>query len=137
MAVKTSEITLRTKGSLDMIDITCEVEEIVRKSGIRNGIAVVFIPGATGAIVTIENEEGLVEDFKNVLSQIIPQRHGYLHDRIDNNAVSHLRATFLGSERSFPVVNDSLLRGTWQNIFFVELDVRPRNRKIVVQVTGE
>jgi len=135
--VKTSKINLNTKGSLDMVDITYEVEKIVKNSGIKNGMVIVFIPGATGAIITIENEDGLIEDFKNILSELIPQKQGYFHNRIDNNAVSHLRATLLGSEKSFPISDGNLVRGTWQNIFFVELDLRPRKRKIHVQVIGE
>ena len=137
MVTKTAEINLRTKGSLDMINITHDVERLVKESGIRNGIALVFVPGATGSIVTIEDEEGLIEDFKRIISELIPQRAGYLHNRIDNNAVSHLRATTLGSDRAFPVVDSRLVRGTWQNIFFVELDLRPRNRRVVVQIVGD
>ncbi|NJE27123.1 YjbQ family protein, partial [Thermococcus sp. MV5] len=93
--------------------------------------------GATGAIVTIEHESGLLEDFKRALMELIPKGAGYLHDRIDDNAHSHLRATLLGASECFPVIDGRLIRGTWQQIFFVELDVRPRHRRVVVQVVGE
>jgi len=134
---KTIELNLRTKGSIDMVNITSDVEKLVKESGVRNGIALVFVPGATGSIVTIEDEKGLIEDFKRIVSELVPQRSGYLHNRIDNNAVSHLRATILGSERAFPIADGKLIRGTWQNIFFVELDLRPRNRRVIVQIVGD
>ncbi|WP_297504849.1 secondary thiamine-phosphate synthase enzyme YjbQ [Thermococcus sp.] len=137
MKVHTEELRFSTGGEIDLVDITHEVERAVRESGIENGQVLVFVPGATGAIVTIEHESGLLEDFKRALRELIPKGRGYLHDRIDDNAHSHLRATLLGASECFPVVNGKLVRGTWQQIFFVELDVRPRHRRVVVQVMGE
>ncbi|WP_297514277.1 secondary thiamine-phosphate synthase enzyme YjbQ [Thermococcus sp.] len=131
------ELRFSTRGEIDLVDITAEVERVVEESGIQNGIALVFVPGATGAIVTIEHESGLLEDFKRALMELIPKGKGYLHDRIDDNAHSHLRATLLGASECFPVVDGRLVRGTWQQIFFVELDVRPRHRRVIVQVVGE
>jgi len=131
------ELRFQTRGEIDLVDITAEVEGVVEESGIQNGHVLVFVPGATGAIVTIEHESGLLEDFKRALKELIPKGAGYLHDRIDNNAHSHLRATFLGASECFPVINGRLVRGTWQQIFFVELDVRPRHRRVIVQVVGE
>ena len=135
--IHTKELYFSTNGEIDLVDITAEVEKVVEESGIKNGIALVFVPGATGAIVTIEHESGLLEDFKRALKELIPKGKGYLHDRIDDNAHSHLRATLLGASECFPVVNGRLLRGTWQQIFFVELDVRPRHRRVIVQIVGE
>ena len=135
--IHTKELRFSTKGEIDLVDITAEVERAVEESGIENGVALVFVPGATGAIVTIEHESGLLEDFRRALKELIPRGKGYLHDRIDDNAHSHLRATLLGASECFPVVNGRLLRGTWQQIFFVELDVRPRHRRVMVQVVGE
>ncbi|MEO2151524.1 MAG: secondary thiamine-phosphate synthase enzyme YjbQ [Thermococcus sp.] len=135
--IYTKELRFSTRGEIDLVDITAEVESVVEESGIQNGIALVFVPGATGAIVTIEHESGLLEDFKRALMELIPKGAGYLHDRIDDNAHSHLRATILGASECFPVVNGRLVRGTWQQIFFVELDVRPRHRRVIVQVVGE
>ncbi|AEK73573.1 hypothetical protein GQS_08395 [Thermococcus sp. 4557] len=137
MKVVTKELRFSTKGEIDLIDITREVERIVDESGIENGYVLVFVPGATGAIVTIEHESGLLEDFKRALKELVPKGKGYLHDRIDDNAHSHLRATLLGASECFPVVDGRLVRGTWQQIFFVELDVRPRHRRVIVQVMGE
>ncbi len=137
MKVVTKELRFSTGGEIDLVDITREVEAAVRESGIKNGQVLVFVPGATGAIVTIEHESGLLEDFKRTLRELVPKGAGYLHDRIDDNAHSHLRATLLGASECFPVVDGRLVRGTWQQIFFVELDVRPRHRRVVVQVMGE
>lgn len=130
------ELKFSTNGEIDLIDITYNIEEIVERSGIKNGQVLVFVPGATGAIVTIEHERGLLEDFKKLLRELVPRGAGYRHDLIDNNAHSHLRATLLGPSLVLPVVEGRVIRGTWQQIFFVELDVRPRRRKVVVQVTG-
>jgi len=135
--IYTEELRFSTRGEIDLVDITAEVERIVEESGIENGQVLVFVPGATGAIITIEHESGLLEDFKRILNEIVSKGAGYLHDRIDDNAHSHLRATLLGASECFPVVNGRLVRGTWQQIFFVELDVRPRHRRVVVQVMGE
>lgn len=137
MRVVTKELHFSTRGEIDLVDITAEVERVVEESGIQNGIALVFVPGATGAIVTIEHESGLLEDFKRALKELIPKGKDYLHDRIDDNAHSHLRATLLGASECFPVADGRLVRGTWQQIFFVELDVRPRHRRVIVQVIGE
>ncbi|WP_297550605.1 secondary thiamine-phosphate synthase enzyme YjbQ [Thermococcus sp.] len=137
MAVFTEELRFSTRGEIDLVDITAEVERVVEESGIENGHVLVFVPGATGAIVTIEHESGLLEDFKRILRELVPKGRGYLHDRIDDNAHSHLRATLLGASECFPVVDGKLIRGTWQQIFFVELDVRPRHRRVIVQVVGE
>ncbi|KPU63689.1 hypothetical protein EP1X_00325 [Thermococcus sp. EP1] len=130
------ELKFSTNGEIDLIDITYNIEEIVERSGIKNGQVLVFVPGATGAIVTIEHERGLLEDFKKLLRELVPRGAGYRHDLIDNNAHSHLRATLLGPSLVLPVVEGRVIRGTWQQIFFVELDVRPRRRKVVVQVIG-
>ncbi|MDK2854048.1 MAG: hypothetical protein PWP19_1052 [Thermococcaceae archaeon] len=137
MKVVTEELRFSTKGEIDLIDITSEVEEIVERSEITNGQVLVFVPGATGAVVTIEHESGLLEDFKRILKELVPRGAGYRHDLIDNNAHSHLRATLLGPSLVLPVVDGKVVRGIWQQIFFVELDVRPRRRKVVVQVMGE
>ncbi len=136
MKIVSKELRFSTRGEIDLVDITADVERFVRESGVRNGQVLVFVPGATGAVVTIEHESGLLEDFKRVLRQLVSQGEGYLHDRIDNNAHSHLRATLLGPSLVLPVIDGKLIRGTWQQIFFVELDVRPRHRRLIVQVVG-
>ena len=136
MKIVTEELRLSTKGEIDLVDITSEVEEIVERSGIKEGQVLVFVSGSTGAVVAIEHEKGLLEDFKRTLKEIVPKGAGYKHDLIDNNAHSHLRASLLGPSLVLPVVDGKVARGIWQQIFFVELDVRPRMRRVIVQVMG-
>ncbi|AMM53771.1 secondary thiamine-phosphate synthase enzyme YjbQ [Pyrococcus kukulkanii] len=137
MRVIRKELHFSTKGEIDLVDITYEVEKFVAESGIANGQVLIFVPGATGAIIAIEHEEGLLEDFKRWLREVIPKERHYLHNRFDDNAHSHLRATLLGPSLVFPIIDGELMRGTWQQIFFVELDTRPRRRRVILQAIGE
>jgi len=128
------ELHLNTAGEIDVVNITGMVEKAVKDSGIRNGLVTVFIPGATGAITTIEFEPNLVQDFKDILEKLIPKTGRYRHPV---NGHSHLRASILGPSLSVPVADGNLILGTWQQIVFVELDVRPRSRRLIVQIIGE
>jgi len=134
MKVVKKEIHIDTTGEIDIIDITDKVERAVKNSGIRNGLVTVFIPGATGAITTIEFEPNLVQDFKDILEKLVPKLGHYRHPI---NGHSHLRASILGPSLSVPIANGNLILGTWQQIVFVELDVRPRSRRLIVQIIGE
>ncbi len=118
-----------TNLAVELIDITDNVLEDVNKSSIRSGICVISTPHTTTAIVINENEPGLLSDMFNLLNKLVPPGAGYDHDRIDNNADSHLRAMLLGSSETIPIVDGKLVLGTWQRIFFVELD-GPRQRKV-------
>jgi len=128
------ELHISTAGEVDVVDITSMVEKAVKDSGIRNGLVTVFIPGATGAITTIEFEPNLVQDFKDILEKLVPKTGHYRHPV---NGHSHLRASILGPSLSVPVADGNLILGTWQQIVFVELDVRPRSRRLIVQIIGE
>jgi secondary thiamine-phosphate synthase enzyme len=123
----------------DVVDVTEGVSEAVRESGLVNGAAIIFIPGATGAVTTIEFEPGLVEDIKKALERLAPIGIDYAHDQRwgDGNGYSHIRASLLGPSLSIPFLERELMLGTWQQIVFLELDNRPRKRKIVVQIVGE
>ncbi|NPA76086.1 MAG: YjbQ family protein [Euryarchaeota archaeon] len=138
MKVHTSEISLDTAGEVDVQDITDEVQRIVDESGIENGIAVIFCVGSTCAISTIEYEPGLKKDLPEALERLFPKGIRYHHEDTwhDGNGHSHVRATFLKPELTVPVVNGKLTLGTWQQIIFIELDVRRRHRRVVVQVLG-
>jgi len=126
------EFQLRTKGEIEVIDITSKIRELVRNSGVRNGVVIVFVPGSTAAISTIEFESNLIEDFKELLSKLA-EKGGWRHPI---NAHSHLRATLLSPSITVPIVDGELTLGVWQQIVFIELDTRPRNRRVIVQVIG-
>jgi secondary thiamine-phosphate synthase enzyme len=134
----TKELALDTH--LDEIaDITDLVREMVEGSGMRSGLAVVFVPGATGAVTTIEHEPGLESDLQEVLERIAPKEKEYAHNRRwgDGNGHSHIRASLIGPSLTVPFADGRLILGTWQQIVFLELDNRPRHRRIVVQMMGE
>lgn len=138
MKVYTDYIQLTTQGNSDIIDITSQVEQIVNKSKINDGIVTVFVPGATGSVTTIEYEKELIKDTKEMFSEIIPENKLYHHNKthFQGNATSHLRATLLGPSLCIPVTNSELQLGTWQQIVFIDFDNRPRNRKLIVKVIG-
>ncbi len=133
-----SVIELDTKGEMDIIDITHDVQEIVEESGIENGIVLIFCPGSTGAITTIEYEDGLLYDLPQALEKIAPKNAYYRHEEKwhDGNGHSHVRASIIGPSLTVPIENRRLILGTWQQIVFVECDVRPRRRKIIVHIVG-
>lgn len=137
MRVCIKEITLSTEERLQLIDITREVEAIVRESGVQDGLCLVFAPHATAAIIANEHEGGLMADILRKLSEDYPGDGRWLHNRIDDNASAHLASAFIGSSRIFPVRGNRLVRGTWQNIFLVELDGPRSYRRIVVEIIGE
>lgn len=136
MKIHQDGFEIKTSERREVLDITNKIEDIVKKSEIKNGICTVFVPHATAAIILNENEPGLINDIVDKIEKDFPANAGYDHDRIDDNADSHLASGFIGQSRTIPVNDGRLLRGTWQNIFILELD-GPRNRKVVVTVIGE
>ncbi|HNQ25504.1 MAG TPA: secondary thiamine-phosphate synthase enzyme YjbQ [Methanoregulaceae archaeon] len=131
------EIQVTTSHEGDIVDITPRVREIVRESGIAEGIAHVFVAGSTAAVTTIEYEPGVLADLSRALSTIAPDSIAYAHDRRwgDGNGRSHVRASIVGPSLSLPVADHDLLVGTWQQVVLLELDVRKgRSRTIVVSV---
>lgn len=138
MAIYRETIELSTSGRKDMTDISSRVEEVVRRSGIQQGICHIFNVGSTGIIGTIEFEPGLEKDFPELMEKMIPPSHSYGHEQTwhDGNGHSHLQASLAGPEITIPVEGKSLLRGTWQQIFHYEADIKPRQRKIVVTILG-
>ena len=124
---------VKTSDRLEIIDISSRINSILAGSGVKTGLVNLFSQHSTSGIVINENESGLVEDFKNLLKKIVQDEAGYKHDRIDNNADSHLRSLLLGNSVNVPVENGRMELGTWQSIFFIELD-GPRTRNITVTV---
>jgi len=139
MAVHAEEFSFSTRGEVEIVDITGEVEKIVGRAGIGTGVANCSVAGATGAITVIEYEPGLLEDFPAMLERVIPKGLDYAHHRMwhDGNGHSHVRASLIGPEVTLPVRGGRLVRGRWQQLVFVELDVKERSRTLYVTVTGE
>jgi secondary thiamine-phosphate synthase enzyme len=139
MAVYTEIIQIRSKGENDMIDITASVSKAIEGSKFKQGIVTIFIAGSTAAVTTIEYEPGLKTDFPKMLSRIAPNNIGYEHDKTwhDGNGHSHVRASLVGPSLTIPFKDSRLLLGTWQQIVVVEMDIRERERKIILQITGE
>lgn len=138
MKVFTKTLEFNTSGEGEVIDLTERVREAVRESGVLNGTATVFVPGSTGAVTTIEYEPGLKKDIMNILERIAPRDLYYEHEKMwhDHNGHSHVRASLIGPSLTVPIVEGELILGTWQQIVFLELDVRSRRRRVVVQVVG-
>ena len=138
MQVLTKKLSLQTSGNCDITNITHHVSEGLSETGVSNGIVTIFVPGATGALTTIEYEPGLVKDLPELLDKLIPPGR-YHHDATwhDNNAHSHLRASLLGPSLTVPFTSKKLTLGTWQQIVFIDFDTRPRRRELVLQFIGE
>ena len=133
------QLTIDTKGHRDMHDLTEDVAAIVSASKIVTGTTQVFNVGSTGAVGVIEFEPGLERDLPDLLDRLIPPSRDYGHEQAwhDGNGHSHLQASWLGTSLSVPVAEGQLLLGTWQQIFHLECDTKPRERTIVVTVQGE
>ena len=136
--VYTQVIKLKTSEKFQLVDITEAVEEIVRKSGVVNGVTLVFAPHATVAIIANEHESGLVADIIQKVKEITePGNPKWKHNIVDSNAHAHIGSAIIGAERVFPVVGGKLVRGTWQNIFLLEMDGPRHAREVYVVVMGE
>lgn len=136
MELKTDLLRVKTSRRVEIVDITRDLNELIKSNNFKNGIIDIFTRHSTSAIAINENESGLVNDFQNTLESVIPTGDNYKHNQIDNNADSHIRAFFIGSSESIPVQNGSMNLGTWQSVFFVELD-GPRNRTVIVTLIGK
>jgi secondary thiamine-phosphate synthase enzyme len=132
-------LTLSTKGLTDIIDITPRVNSVLERSGIRDGLLTVFCRGSTGAVTTIEYESGVVNDLKKAIERLAPSNITYEHDKRwgDGNGFSHVRAALMKPSLTVPVMGGRLELGTWQQLVFIDFDNRPRNRELIVQITGE
>jgi len=139
MKVVTDYIPISTIGFTDMIDITHDVTDAVRKTDINSGTVTVFVSGSTAGITTIEYEPGLLKDLPEAFEKIAPQNKGYHHDATwhDGNGFAHVRAAMLGASFTIPFRDKRLLLGTWQQIVVIDFDNRSRRREIVVQIMGE
>lgn len=139
MQVHTHELTFRTTAETDILDLTHQIADLVADSGIAEGQALVFTPGSTAGITTIEFEPGAVADLKRVFEDIAPVSGRYEHNLRwgDGNGYSHVRSALLGASLTVPVSSGHLVLGTWQQIILCDFDNKPaRQRRVVVQILG-
>lgn len=136
--VHQEEIHIKTLGHRDMHDMTSEVAGVVKRAGIQTGIVHIFNVGSTACVGTIEYEPGLAKDLPDILDHLTPPDDRYGHEQTwhDGNGHSHLQATIMGPSLMVPVSKGELTLGTWQQIFHLECDIKPRSRTIVVSVYG-
>jgi secondary thiamine-phosphate synthase enzyme len=123
-----------TKGEIEFIDLTAKVQEIAEKSEIQNGLVHVFAPHATGVLILTEDDYSLLSDIKALLEKIVPREERYRHPA---NAHAHLRSMLLPPDKTLPLIDGHVVFGTWQSLLFVETDVHPRRRTVVIQIIGE
>jgi secondary thiamine-phosphate synthase enzyme len=128
-------LTISSRKETEFVDITREVEGAVAESGVEEGVATIYTPHTTTAILINEKDSRLLSDYEDILEKLVPKGAGYAHDPGEGNAHAHLRSALIGPAKSVPISEGRLVLGTWQSIFFVELD-GPRSRKVTVQVIG-
>ena len=137
MVIFTKRLVTKSSVRRQLIDLTSEVTRFVHDSGIREGICVVSVPHATAALLVNEHESGLLSDLLARIEALFPESMPYQHNAIDDNADAHVAAAFLGHTTTFPIDDGELIRGTWQNLFLVELDGPRSHREVILQVIGE
>lgn len=139
MQIKTFTFTVNTNGFNDIVDITSEIQARLNETGMREGNVLIFAPGSTSGITTIEYEPGLLKDYPEFFEKIAPSNYNYHHNETwhDNNGYAHIRASLQGSSLQIPFMDSKLLLGTWQQIVLVDFDNRPRRRNIIAQFIGQ
>ncbi len=137
MKTLTEKVSFQTQGEISIVDLTSDFQKLVNKSGVKNGLLSANVIGSTGALTSIEYESRVLDDFRNLLNQLVPKGAGYKHDLIDSNAHSHLRASLIGPSLTIAIHGGELQLGTWQQPVFVCLDVRARSRKVAVTIIGD
>ncbi len=129
-----TSITFTTKGEIEFVDLSSKVQEAVAAANVKNGIVHVFAPHATGILILTENDDALLSDLKVFLEELAPKHKNYSHP---SNAHAHLRSALFQPDRTLPIINGNVELGTWQSLLFVETDVYPRKRTVIIQVIGE
>jgi secondary thiamine-phosphate synthase enzyme len=138
LALVTDSVAVSTRGDSHMIDLTARVQDVVRRHGFREGQALVFVSGSTAGLTTVEFEPGLQKDLPAAFERFAPRGMRYAHEETwhDDNGHAHVRASLLGPSLAVPFRDGRLLLGTWQQIVLVDFDTRPRQREVVVQLSG-
>jgi secondary thiamine-phosphate synthase enzyme len=139
MIQHTDTVTLKSEGNCHLVECSARLQEIVRKSGVRQGMLCAFVFGSTAGLTTIEFEPGLEHDMKEMFERLIPRDMRYEHEERwhDDNGHSHVRASLLGPSIAIPIDNAQLTLGTWQQVVMIDFDTRPRARELRVTVIGE
>lgn len=139
MPVETRELRFSTTARTDVIDITPEVARLLGEISVGEGLCVLFVPGSTGALTTIEHESGVLEDLTRAIDRVAPETIPYAHDARwgDGNGYSHVRAALIGPSLHIPVIDGKLALGRWQQIVLLDFDNRPRERRILAQFHGD
>ena len=139
MAVDTKKIKIKSRGEIDILNITESVSAELSKSKINDGIINIFVSGSTASISTIEFEPNLVSDFSDAMERLVPSSIKYKHKETwgDDNGKSHVRATLMGPSLTLPFSDKKLLLGTWQQVVFLDFDVPAREREIILQIIGD
>ncbi|MBW1999122.1 MAG: YjbQ family protein [Deltaproteobacteria bacterium] len=139
MTINFLEFQVDTTSDTDLIDITGKVKEILSRHRVSRGAIILFIPGSTAALTTIEYERGVINDLARAIERMVPRDIYYEHDEAwgDGNGYSHVRAALFGPSLHIPVVDGMLSLGTWQQIVLLDFDNRPRKRRIIMEIVGE
>jgi secondary thiamine-phosphate synthase enzyme len=128
-------VSVKTRERTELIDVTSEVSQLVKKSGIDQGLCMVYVPHTTAAVTINESADPDVKlDLLMVLNQIVPWEAGYRHR--EGNSPAHVKSTLVGASELIAIEKGRLVLGTWQGIFFCEFD-GPRNRKLHVRIIEE
>ncbi len=137
--IKTSFFDIQTRGDTDIVDITPQVVDELKRAALKEGLATIFASGSTTGITTLEFEPGLLKDVRSFFEKIIPEKDRYFHEEAwhDGNGHAHVRSALLKTSLAIPFVDKKLLLGTWQQIVLIDFDNRPRKRRLVAQFSGE
>jgi secondary thiamine-phosphate synthase enzyme len=138
MEIASSEVRLSTRGDADVVDLTGEARRATSAAGVDHGHLIAFVRGSTAAITTMELEPGGVRDLRDLLDRLIPAEGDYEHNRLnhDSNSHAHQRASLIGPSELVPILGGELALGTWQQLVLIDFDDRPRERTVILQVSG-
>ncbi len=131
------ELKFNTNQKREFIKLTNQIENFVSESNIKEGLCLVNCLHATGAIIINEDEEGLKQDFLDNVAKLLPDSRTYKHNTHDNNAAAHISSSLFGSNQTLIIKNGRVQRGTWQDIFFLELDGPRQSRKVLLKIISD
>ena len=139
MPIQVFNIFVKTTAKTDIIDLTADIVKNMKKSAPDEGALILFIPGSTAALTTIEYESGVINDLKKAIDRLAPEDLYYEHNERwgDGNGYSHIRSALIGPSLHIPIIDGKLTLGTWQQVVLLDFDNRPRERRIIAQIYWE